>query len=81
MAFCARATLHFLRPSCALLILALAVLHAGAEHAQQKASTVGKESHPTVTLRGVLRGTGQELHRYVESFVGIDAIRSVTEVK
>ncbi|XP_019730310.1 uncharacterized protein LOC109518727 isoform X2 [Hippocampus comes] len=78
MTLCARATLHFLRPSCALLILALAVLHAGAEHAEQK-STVGKESQPTVTLRGVLRGTGQELHRYVESLVGMDAIRSATE--
>ncbi|XP_051937295.1 uncharacterized protein LOC127610853 isoform X2 [Hippocampus zosterae] len=76
MTFCARATLHFL--SCALLILALAVLHAGAEHAEQK-SRVGKESQPTVTLRGVLRGTGQELHRYAESVVGIDGIRSATE--
>ncbi|XP_077389136.1 voltage-gated monoatomic cation channel TMEM109 isoform X1 [Festucalex cinctus] len=77
MSFCARAVVHFLRPSCLLLLLlALAVLHAGAE---EKSSAPGKESQSTVNLLSLLRGTGQELHRYVESIVGIGAIRSVTE--
>ncbi|XP_077433829.1 voltage-gated monoatomic cation channel TMEM109 isoform X1 [Vanacampus margaritifer] len=77
MTFRARAMVHFLRPSCVLLLLlALAVLHAGAE---QKSSASGKESQSTVNLRSLLRGTGQELHRYMESIVGIGAIRSATE--
>ncbi|XP_061542149.1 voltage-gated monoatomic cation channel TMEM109-like isoform X1 [Phycodurus eques] len=80
MAFSARALVHFLRPSCVLpLLLALAVLHAGAEQAKLKAPAAGKESRPTVTLRGMLGGSSQEFHSYVESLLGVGAIRSAAE--
>ncbi|XP_061643449.1 voltage-gated monoatomic cation channel TMEM109-like [Phyllopteryx taeniolatus] len=80
MAFSARALVHFLRPSCVLpLLLALAMLHAGAEQAKQKAPAAGKESRPTVTLRGMLGGSSQEFHSYVESLLGVGAIRSAAE--
>ncbi|XP_049620208.1 voltage-gated monoatomic cation channel TMEM109 isoform X2 [Syngnathus scovelli] len=76
MRFCARVMVHFLRPSCVLLLLAIAVLHTGAEQAEQKASPAGKGTRQTVSFRGML---GQEFHQYVESLLGIGAIQSATE--
>ncbi|XP_057706706.1 uncharacterized protein LOC130924278 isoform X2 [Corythoichthys intestinalis] len=84
MTSCAAATLHSLRPYCVLLLLllvALAAVHAEAEKAQQESesssssSSAGKES-----FRGVLQRSSQELHRYVESLMGIGAVRSAAEV-
>ncbi|XP_057706704.1 uncharacterized protein LOC130924278 isoform X1 [Corythoichthys intestinalis] len=83
MTSCAAATLHSLRPYCVLLLLllvALAAVHAEAEKAQQESesssssSSAGKES-----FRGVLQRSSQELHRYVESLMGIGAVRSAAE--
>ncbi|XP_061130676.1 uncharacterized protein LOC133151551 isoform X1 [Syngnathus typhle] len=76
MRFCARVMVHFLRPSCVLLLLAVAVLHTGAEQAEQKASPAGKGTRPTVSFRGIL---GQDFHQYVESLLRIGAIQSATE--
>ncbi|XP_061691669.1 uncharacterized protein LOC133509048 isoform X2 [Syngnathoides biaculeatus] len=79
MSFGARALVHFLRPSCVLLLSALSVLHAGADQAKQKASAAGKESQSTATLRGMFSGKSRELHGFVESLMGIGAIRTAAE--
>ncbi|XP_037117389.1 uncharacterized protein LOC119128759 isoform X2 [Syngnathus acus] len=76
MRFCARVMVHFLRPSCVLLLLAVAVLHTGAEQAEHKASPAGKGTRPTVSFGGML---GQGFHQYVESLLGIGAVQSATE--
>ncbi|KAM9835216.1 voltage-gated monoatomic cation channel TMEM109 isoform 2-T2 [Syngnathus typhle] len=76
MRFCARVMVHFLRPSCVLLLLAVAVLHTGAEQAEQKASPAGKGIRPTVSFRGIF---GRDVHQYVESLLRIGAIQSATE--
>lgn len=56
-----------------VLVLGLAVGWAGAEQAKPV------EESPPVTLRTVITGTCQEIHRYAESVLGTGVVRSVVE--
>lgn len=65
---------RFLLTTYALAVLGLAALGwAGAEQAK------AEESPPVVTLRTVITGTCQEIHRYAESVLGTGVVRSAAE--
>lgn len=82
MGFCAS---RYGRSGCAvarfsLMLLVLGLFVSWEPAAAQQARPI-EEKPPTVTLRTLITGTCQEIHRYAESVLGTGVVRSVAEVR